>query len=91
MKRSVLTGAGVGLALGMPLFEVALLILLAIDVQWFDEAYTLRYFTESANIFAILGVLHAVTAFAGACAGAAVHLSRSRRRLRVIPGRGGRA
>lgn len=92
MKRFVMIGAGIGLALGMPLFEVALLTILAIDGQWFDAAYTIKYFTESANLIGILALVHLLTGAAGALLGAVTFQARSRRRLRVIPGgRSGRA
>lgn len=86
-NRSTLIGAGIGLALGMPLFEVALLVLLAVDGGWFDATYTIKYFTESANVITLLVVLHAVTAVVGALVGTIVHHSRNRRRLRLIPGK----
>jgi ethanolamine transporter EutH len=91
MKRFALVGGGIGLALGMPLFEVCLLVILAIDGQWFDASYTIRYFSQSANVIALLIALHIVTASVGALAGAILYQSRSRRRLRIIPGGVGRA
>lgn len=86
-NRSALIGAGIGLALGMPLFEVALLVMLAVDGGWFDATYTIAYFTKSANVISLLVVLHLVTGTVGALVGYTVHQMRSRRRLRVIPGR----
>ncbi|HWI50961.1 MAG TPA: hypothetical protein VNT01_02305 [Symbiobacteriaceae bacterium] len=86
MRRSVLVGAGVGLALAMPLFEVCLLVILAIDGEVFDAAYTIRYFTNSANLFGLLAVLHAALALAGALVGMLVFQARDRKRLRVIRG-----
>lgn len=86
MRRSVLVGAGVGLALAMPLFEVSLLVILAIDGELFDAAYTIRYFTNSANLFGLLAVLHALLALIGALVGMLVFQARSRKRLRVVRG-----
>lgn len=86
MKRSVLVGAGVGLALAMPLFEVCLLLMLAVDGEWFNAAYTIRYFTNSANVIGLLAVLHAILASVGGLIGLLVYQAKSRRRLRVIRG-----
>lgn len=86
MKRSVLVGAGVGVALAMPLFEVCLLVILAIDGELFDAAYTIKYFTNSANVFGLLAVLHIVLAGVGALLGALVHQARERKRLRLVRG-----
>ncbi len=83
-NRSALIGAGVGLALGMPLFEVFLLTILAIDGGWFNAAYTIRYFSKSANVIILLLMLHVVTALLGAVAGTVIHRLRQRRELRVI-------
>jgi hypothetical protein len=83
-------GAGIGLALGMPLFEVCLLTILAIDGQWFDASYTIRYFSQSANVILLLVLLHIVTASIGALVGAVTYQARTRKRLRVIPGGAGR-
>lgn len=89
--RTVWIGAGVGLALGMPLFEVFLLTALAIDGEWFDAAYTIRYFSESANLIILLAILHIIMAMAGALAAALWHRARRRRRrFRVIHGGAGR-
>jgi hypothetical protein len=85
-NRPIWIGAGLGLALGMPLFEVFLLVTLAIDGEWFDASYTIRYFASSAHVLMVLVALHVVTALTGAVVGALVQYSRRRRRLRVIPG-----
>lgn len=90
MKRSALIGAGVGLALGMPLFEVSLLMALALDGELFHTAYTIKYFSSSANLIALLAVLHAITGAAGALVGAIMYQAKNRRKLRVIPGGAGR-
>jgi membrane protein DedA with SNARE-associated domain len=89
-NRSALIGAGVGLALGMPLFEVFLLTTLAIDGELFNAAHTIQYFSHSANLIILLLVLHTVTAAIGAAVGYLVGRVRKRRRLRVIPGMAGR-
>ncbi|HWI63994.1 MAG TPA: hypothetical protein VNT75_19330 [Symbiobacteriaceae bacterium] len=86
MKKFVLVGAGAGLALAMPLFEVSLLVILAVDGEWFDAAYTIHYFTNSANVIGLLAVLHAVLAVIGGLVGMLVYQARSKRRLRVIRG-----
>lgn len=86
-NRSALIGAGVGLALGMPLFEVFLLTILAVDGEWFNAAYTVQYFAKSANVIALLVILHLITAAIGAAVGANIHRIKDRRRLRALPGR----
>lgn len=86
-NRSALIGAGVGLALGMPLFEVFLLTVLAIDGGIFDAAYTVQYFSSSANVIILLVILHLVTATVGALVGASIHRMQNRRRPRIVPGR----
>lgn len=85
-NRSALIGAGVGLALGMPAFEVFLLTILVIDGELFRAAYTVQYFAKSANVIILLLVLHAVTASVGALVGASIHRFKKRRHLRVVPG-----
>lgn len=84
LSRSTLIGAGVGLALGMPLFEVFLLAVLAIDGELFGAAYTIRYFTSSFNLIALLIILHAVTALIGGLVGALLHQARNRQRAREL-------
>jgi hypothetical protein len=76
-NRSALIGAGVGLALGMPLFEVFLLTILAIDGGLFNATYTVRYLASSANVIILLVMLHLATAAVGALVGAIM----GRRRL----------
>jgi uncharacterized membrane protein YfcA len=85
-NRSTLIGAGIGLFLGMPLFEAALLVMLAVDGEWFNAAYTIHYFTESANVILLLVVFHAVTTAIGALVGALMHQAKQRRKLRVVAG-----
>ena len=87
LNRSTLMGAGVGFALGMPLFEVFLLTVLAIDGEVFKAAYTVQYFSKSANVITLLVILHLVTAAVGAVVGTVLHRIRTRPRLRVLPGR----
>lgn len=86
-NRSALIGAGVGLALGMPLFEVFLLTILAVDGELFNATYTVQYFSKSANVITLLIILHVITAAVGAVVGANIHRIKGRRRLRVLPGR----
>lgn len=89
MKRFRFTwiGAGIGFALGMPLFEVVLLSVLAIDGGLFDAAYTIKYFAESSNVILLLVLLHITTGVAGALLGTVVGFVQERRRLRVVRGR----
>jgi hypothetical protein len=84
----VLVGAGIGLALAMPLFEVCLLVILAIDGEVFDAAYTIQYFTNSANVFGLLAVLHLFLGLIGGLLGALVYQARNRKRLRLVRGGG---
>lgn len=91
LNRSTLIGAGVGFALGMPLFEVLLLTVLAIDGELFDAAYTMHYFSKSTNVILLLIILHVVTASIGALVGASIHRMKRRPGLRVIPGTAGRS
>ncbi|HYF76300.1 MAG TPA: hypothetical protein VD973_04160 [Symbiobacteriaceae bacterium] len=86
MKRSVLVGAGIGLALAMPLFEVCLLVILAVDGEVFDAAYTIKYFTNSANVIGLLAVLHVALAMVGGLMGALAYQARNRKRLRLVRG-----
>lgn len=88
LNRSTLIGAGVGFALGMPLFEVFLLAVLAIDGELFHAAYTVQYFAKSANVIMLLVILHLVTATVGALVGTVLSRIRTRPHLRVLPGRG---
>lgn len=88
-NRSTLIGAGVGFALGMPLFEVFLLTVLAVDGEWFDAAYTIRYFTQSSNVIILLALLHIATGIIGGLVGTAVHRLR-RRQTGLTPGHLGR-
>lgn len=89
LNRSTIVGAGVGLALGMPLFEVFLLTILAIDGEWFDATLTIQYFSHSANLIILLILLHIVTATTGALVGTFATKQRGRR-LQVLPGHAGR-
>ncbi|MFZ5817760.1 MAG: hypothetical protein ACOY93_21110 [Bacillota bacterium] len=91
LHRSTLIGAGVGFALGMPLFEVFLLTILAIDGELFDAALTIQYFSKSANLIFLLVLLHLVTAATGALVGSIIHRYRGRRGLRVVPSTAGRS
>lgn len=86
LKRSVLVGAGIGIALAMPLFEVCLLVILAIDGELFAAANTIKYFTNSANVIGLLTALHGALALVGAFVGMLVFQAKSRKRLRVIRG-----
>jgi hypothetical protein len=80
-------GAGVGFALGMPLFEVFLLTTLVVDGGLLNAAVATQYFSRSANLIALLVVLHLVTAAIGAAIGYGLHrLQRRRPHLRVITG-----
>jgi|GEM_PF-1885826 len=88
-SRAPWVGALVGLAFGMPVFEVCLLLILAIDGSWFDASMTVRYLSHSGNVLLLLAALHAVTASVGWVTGWLLHRARSRRRLRVIPGGAG--
>ncbi len=83
-NRATWVGAGVGLLLGMPLFEVLLLTLLVLDGVWFDAAYTIRYFTSSQNVIILLAVIHLFTALVGAVVGTVHHRMGNRQRLRVV-------
>lgn len=89
LNRSTVVGAGVGLALGMPLFEVFLLTILAIDGELFDASLTIRYFSQSANVIILLIVLHIITAAIGALIGSMVGKQRGRH-LQVLPGQAAR-
>jgi len=84
-NRSTWIGAGVGLALGMPLFEVFLLTTLVIDGGVFDAAYTIRYFSHSSNLIILLVLLHLVTASVGALVGFLTQRIRRRRQLQAVP------
>lgn len=82
-----MVGAGVGFALGMPLFEVLLLTTLVVDGGMLNAAVTTQYFSRSANLITLLVVLHLVTAAIGAAVGFGLHrLQRRRPHLRVLPG-----
>lgn len=81
VNRSALIGAGVGFALGIPLFEVFLLTVLAIDGELFDAAYTMQYFSKSGNVIVLFVVLHLLTASIGALVGVSIHRLRNRRGL----------
>jgi hypothetical protein len=70
----------------MPLFEVSLLALLAVDGEWFGAAYTIKYFTNSTNLIGLLAALHVALALVGGMMGALQFLARQRKRLRVIKG-----
>lgn len=85
-RRSAIIGAGVGFALGMPLFEVFLLTTLAVDGGIFNAAVTTRYFSSSVNLITLLVVLHLVTASIGAAVGYGRHRLQRRPHLRAIPG-----
>ncbi|WP_374712567.1 hypothetical protein [Symbiobacterium terraclitae] len=87
-RRSVATGAAVGLALGMPVFEVFLLTILAIDGGLFDAMVAIRYFSRPLNLIFLLVALHVVGGLIGAGAGYMAYRARPRPRprLRVIPG-----
>jgi len=84
--RAILVGAGVGVALGMPLFEVFLLTALAVDGGVFDAVVAIRYFSHPANLVTLLVLLHLVTAVVGAAVGYFLGRVRPHPRLRVIPG-----
>lgn len=86
-NRSAWIGAGVGLALGMPMFEVFLLTVLAIDGGVLGADRTVQYFSKSANVITLLIILHLVMAALGALVGYTIQRMKKRRRFRVIPGR----
>lgn len=90
MKRSTWIGAGVGFALGMPLFEVFLLAVLAIDGEWFSATYTIKYFTQSTTLLILLAILHLVTTTVGALVGAAVYQVKTRQRVQSVAQETGR-
>jgi len=87
-RRTVAIGAAVGLALGMPVFEVCLLTILLIDGGLLDAMVAIRYFSRPLNLIFLLVVLHMVGGVVGAAAGYLVSRARPRPRprLRVIPG-----
>lgn len=92
LKRSTLVGASVGLALAMPLFEVLLLTILAIDGVWFDAVITIQYFTKSSNLIGLLILLHLVTGLTGAVIGSLLpRQPRRRKNLALIAGGGTRS
>ncbi|MEW8979234.1 MAG: hypothetical protein AB2385_12585 [Symbiobacterium sp.] len=88
LKRATVTGAAVGFALGMPVFEVALLTILLIDGGLFNAMVAIRYFSQPLNLIVLLVVLHVAGALIGAGVGYLAGCVRvhPRARLRVIPG-----
>jgi len=71
----------------MPLFEVFLLTVLAIDGLWFDAVITVQYFSKSANLIGLLILLHVVTGLTGAVIGSVLpRKRRGEKKLAVIPG-----
>lgn len=66
--RFALIGALVGFGLSMPLFEISMLTILALDGGWF-KALAFPYLASSADLVLILALLHTSFALAGALGG----------------------
>lgn len=82
-------GLLVGFFLAMPLFEIFLLTVLAIDGGWFDASYTARYFSNSVTLVSLLALWHVVAALLGMAVRLFWLQVGRRRRLRAVSGGAG--
>jgi len=87
--REAWVGLLIGFFLAMPLFEIFLLTVLAIDGGWFDASYTARYFSNSITLVALLALWHVVAALGGMATRLVWLRVWRRRRLRAISGGAG--